>query len=125
MIFGIRLGRIFRTIMNIGMGFLTGGPVGALMAGIKEFLPKILDKLPFAKFLKPALDFISGGGPMAFLSKGPMGLISSLAEKAGNLGNLSSFARGLMNNVGGHAAVDPSGMRNMTEIFAKNASRFV
>lgn len=128
MIFG-RIGRIFRSVARIaigaGIGFLTGGPLGAFMAPFKEVLGKVLDKLPFAKFLKPALSFLGGGGPLSFLSKGPLGLISSLASKAGNLGNLSSLARGLLGNVGGHQNVDPAGILNMAKIFASNHARLL
>jgi hypothetical protein len=125
-VFGIRIGRIFRSVfraaLGIGMGFLTGGPLGAAMAAFKEVLPKVLDKLPFAKFLKPALNFMSGGGPLSFLGKGPMGLIGGLMDKI-KLPQMPSFLRALVGNAGGLSNLSPDAIHNLAHTSALFQSR--
>lgn len=125
MIFG-RIGRIFRSAfrmaLGVGMGFLTGGPFGAAMAAFKEVLPKVLDKLPFAKFLKPALGFLSGGGPLVFLGKGPMGMIGGIMDGI-KLPQLPSFVRALVGNAGGLPNLSPDAVHNLTHAAAWSQAR--
>lgn len=133
-----RVGRAFRRITRPFKSLAKGAlnlatkpfsMVAKLTAPLTKIAGKILNKLPFGRFVAPFVQqFLSN--PMAFMAGGPLGMFGMLAGEAANGkgGGISGLLSMVTKGLGGPLAnlLSPQALNNVANLSAHaHASRIL
>ena len=112
---------------------LSGGGIGDMIKkGISSLASKFMPKLdsllkdsPFSKIANKVIEWAGKIGPQMAQGGGPLGMLGGLLSKVGSMGSLANIAQTLLGKLGGAAGVSPSGIGNLTEMFAQRQAQML